>query len=225
MERNPNYWNKGLPYLDGIEVYHLLPFSPELGSAILSGRVDYARALDPATARKAAATPGLSTAKFYQSVIHATWMNAKRPPFDDPRLRRAMHLLFDKLVLVDVVKDVAPLMTGGFIYPFSEFATPTDQLAKRLGYQEDSGPAIKEAKSLLAGCRPEQYAITGFSWCGISTITSSSPRPCRRCSRRWAFKPTCGRRSNRFGSVTRRPATTIWPSAPSFQPCLTFRLL
>jgi ABC-type oligopeptide transport system substrate-binding subunit len=52
MERNSNYWNKGLPYLDGIEVYHLLPFSPELGAAILSGRVDYARALDPATARR-----------------------------------------------------------------------------------------------------------------------------------------------------------------------------
>src|ERR1700681_2060689 len=149
-ERNPNYWNKGLPYLDGIEVYHLLPFSPELGSAILSGRVDYARALDPATARKAAATPGLSTAKFYQSVIHATWINAKRPPFDDPRLRRAMHLLFEKQVLVDVVKDVAPLMLGGFIYPFSEFATPKDQLDKRLGYQEDSSAAIKEAKALVA---------------------------------------------------------------------------
>src|SRR5205085_7255088 len=124
--------------------------SPDLGSAILSGRVDYARALDPVTARKAAATAGLSTAKFYQSVIHATWLNAKRQPFDDPRVRRAMHLLFEKQVLVDVVKDVSPLMTGGFIYPFSEFATPKDQLAKRLGYQDDPAPAIKEAKSLLA---------------------------------------------------------------------------
>ena len=150
MERNPNYWNKGLPYLDGMEVYHLLPFSPELGAAILSGRVDYARALDPVTARKAAAISELSTAKFYQSVIHATWLNAKRKPFDDPRVRRAMHLLFEKQVLVDVVKDVSPLMTGGFIYPFSEFATPKDQLVKRVGYQEDSGAAIKEAKSLLA---------------------------------------------------------------------------
>src|SRR6202049_2878759 len=150
VERNPNYWNKGLPHLDGLEVYHLLPFSPELGGAILSGRVDYARALDPVTARKAAATAGLSTAKFYQSVIHPTWLNAKRQPFDDPRVRRAMHLLFEKQILVDVVKDVSPLMTGGFIYPFSEFATPKDQLVKRLGYQEDSGAAIKEAKSLLA---------------------------------------------------------------------------
>ena len=41
MEKNPNYWNKGLPYLDGIELYHVLPFSPEMGAAILSGRVDY----------------------------------------------------------------------------------------------------------------------------------------------------------------------------------------
>jgi ABC-type transport system substrate-binding protein len=80
--------------------------------------VDYARALDPVTAGKAATTPGLSTAKFYQSVIHATWLNAKRKPFDDPRVRRAMHLLFEKQVLVDVVKDVSPLMTGVFIYPF-----------------------------------------------------------------------------------------------------------
>jgi peptide/nickel transport system substrate-binding protein len=150
MERNQNYWNKGLPYLDAFEVYHLLPFSPELGAAILSGRVDYARALDPATARKAAATPGMSTARFYQSVIHATWINAKRQPFDDPRVRRAMHLLFEKQVLVDVVKDVAPLMIGGFIYPFSEFATPRDELAKRVGYQDDPDAAIKEAKALLA---------------------------------------------------------------------------
>ena len=150
MEKNPNYWNKGLPYLDGIEFYHLLPFSAELGSAVLSGRVDYARALDPVTARRAATMPTLSTAKFYQSVIHATWLNAKRKPFDDPRVRRAMHLIFDKQVLVDVVKDVSPLMVGGFIYPFSEFATPKDQLTNRLGYQGDSTAAIKEAKSLLA---------------------------------------------------------------------------
>ena len=76
----------------------------ELGAAILSGRVDYARALDPGTYRKAQAMPALSTAKFYQSVIHAVWINNKRKPFDDPRVRRAVHLLCDRQVLVDVVK-------------------------------------------------------------------------------------------------------------------------
>ena len=150
MEKNPNYWNKGVPYLDGIEFYHALPFSPELGSAILSNRVDYARICDPVTARKAAATNGMSTTAFYQSVIQGTWMNSKKKPLDDPRVRRALHLCLDRPVLVDVVKDVAPMMMGGMIYPFSEFATPIDQLKKRLGYQEDTTAAVKEAKSLMA---------------------------------------------------------------------------
>jgi ABC-type transport system substrate-binding protein len=150
FEKNPDYWNKPLPYLDGITFYHALPFSTELGSAILSGRVDYVRITDPVTWRKAKETPGMSVARFNQSVIQGTWVNSKKQPFDDPRVRRAMHLAFDRHTLVDVVKDVTPMRVGGFIYPFSEWATPTEELFKRVGYQEDSGPAIKEAKALLA---------------------------------------------------------------------------
>jgi peptide/nickel transport system substrate-binding protein len=149
MEKNKTYWNNGLPYLDGIEFYHALPFSPELGSAILSNRVDYARIVDPVTARKAKSVPGMSSTNFYQSVIQGTWMNNKKKPIDDPRVRRAIHLALDRPVLVDVVKDVAPMMMGGFIYPFSEFATPKDELAKRLGYQSDTAAAVKEAKALM----------------------------------------------------------------------------
>jgi ABC-type transport system substrate-binding protein len=150
MEANKNYWNKGLPYLDGLEFYHALPFSTELGSAILSGRVDYARIVDPVTTRKAKATPGMSTATFNQSVIQGTWVNTKHKPLDDPRVRRAFHLAFDRPVLIDVVKDVTPMRVGGFIYPFSEFATPPAELAKRVGYQEDNAAAVKEARGLMA---------------------------------------------------------------------------
>jgi len=150
MEKNPNYWNKGLPYLDGIEFYHALPFSTELGSSILSGRTDYIRITDPVTARKAKDMPGLKTTAFNQSVIQGCWANSKKKPFDDPRVRRALHLAFDRPTLVDVVKDVAPMQVGGFIYPFSEFATPKEELFKRPGYQTDTTAAAKEAKSLLA---------------------------------------------------------------------------
>lgn len=150
MEKNKDYWNKGLPYLDGIEFYHGLPFSPELGSALLSGRTDYARLIDPGTMRKVKATQGMSGTDFYQSVIQGTWMNNKKKPFDDPRVRRAVHLALDKHVLVDVVKDVAPMMVGGFIYPFSEFATPKEELYKKPGYQTDPNAAIKEAQGLMA---------------------------------------------------------------------------
>ena len=150
LEKNPDYWNKGLPYLDGVQFFSLLPFSSDLGSAILSNRVDYSRIVDPVTARKAKQTPGMSATAFNQSVIQGTWVNNRKKPFDDPRVRRAVHLAFDRPVLVDVVKDVAPMRVGGFIYPFSDFATPPAELAKRIGYQEDPSAALKEARALLA---------------------------------------------------------------------------
>jgi peptide/nickel transport system substrate-binding protein len=150
MEKNPHYWNKGLPYVDRLEIYHLPPFSPELGAALLSGKLDYARLLDPVSAKKVKDTPGMSATDFYQSVIQAVWVNNEKKPLNDPRVRRAMHLVFDRYVLVDVVKEVAPMLVGGFIYPFSEWATPAEELSKRLGYQRDPKASIQEARKLLA---------------------------------------------------------------------------
>ncbi len=149
MEKNPNYWNKGLPYLDRLEVYHMPPFSPELGSSFLSGKLDYARLLDPISWRKAKEMPGVSAAAFNQSVIQAFWMNQKKKPFQDVRVRRAIHLAMDRHVLVDVVKDTAPMQIGGFVYPFHEASTPKAELEKRLGYQKDPKAAIQEARKLM----------------------------------------------------------------------------
>jgi ABC-type transport system substrate-binding protein len=150
QERNPNYWNKGLPYVDRLEIYHLAPFSPELGSAFLSGKIDYARLLDPVSWRKAKEMPGVTAAQFNQSVIQAYWVNQKRKPFADPRVRRAIHLAMDRNALVDVVKDTAPMQIGGFVYPFHEASTPKAELVKRLGYQADTKAAVQEARKLMA---------------------------------------------------------------------------
>src|SRR5262249_39215000 len=149
FERNKNYWNENLPLLDGLEVYHALPFSPEMASALLSNRVDYVRVTDPGTMKRVAQSAGMSGAQYYQSVIPAGWPNNKRKSFNDPPVRRAMHLALDRAALVEMVKDLAPTMVGGFIYPFSEFATPKDELEKRVGYQPDPSTSIKEARALL----------------------------------------------------------------------------
>jgi peptide/nickel transport system substrate-binding protein len=149
QEKNPNYWNKGLPYLDRLEIYNLPPFSPELGAAFLAGKLDYARLLDPVSWRKAKEMPGVTAAAFNQSVIQAFWTNMKRKPFADARVRRAIHLAMDRPALVDVVRDTAPMQLGGFVYPFHEASTPRAELEKRLGYQKDIKPAVQEAKKLM----------------------------------------------------------------------------
>jgi ABC-type transport system substrate-binding protein len=150
MERNPDYWNKGLPLVDKLEVYHMFPFSPELGSSFLSGKVDYARLLDPVSWRKAKEMPGVTAAAFNQSVIQAFWTNmVKNKALADPRVRRAIHLAMDRHALVEVVKDTAPMQVGGFVYPFHEMSTPRAELEKKLGYQKDMKPAIQEARRLM----------------------------------------------------------------------------
>ena len=171
LERNPHYWNKGLPYLDRIEVYNFGPFSPEMGAAVLGGKLDYARIVDTATLRRAKQTAGMTGATYYQSVIDAVWINTGRKPFGDPRVRRAMHLALDRHALIDVVKEVAPYLVGGFVYPFSEWATPRNEMTRRLGYQQEPRPAVEEARRLMAeaglggGLRNVDFVVReGPSW-------------------------------------------------------------
>ena len=164
VEKNKDYWNKGLPYLDGIEFYNLVPFSPELGSGILSGRVDYGRVTDPVTFKKAQATKGMKVSSFNQSVIHATYTNTKKQPLADPRVRRAMHLALDRPTLIEAIKDVAPMQIGGFMYPFSDLATPKAELVKHLGYQDDPAAAEQGSQGTDGGRRlPERHSGPGLS--------------------------------------------------------------
>ena len=150
QERNPDYWNKGLPLVDKLEIYHMMPFSPELGSSFLSGKVDYARLLDPVSWRKAKEMQGVTATAFNQSVIQAFWTNmVKNKALADARVRRAIHLAMDRHTLVEVVKDTAPMQVGGFVYPFHEMSTPRAELEKKLGYQKDIKPAVQEARRLM----------------------------------------------------------------------------
>jgi peptide/nickel transport system substrate-binding protein len=122
---------------------------------------------------------------FNQSVIHATYTNTRKQPLADPRVRRAMHLALDRPTLIEAIKDVAPMQIGGFMYPFSDLATPKAELVKRLGYQDDPTAAEKEAKALMAAAG-HPNGIQGLDYLvrDSPAITSGRRRSRRCCSRR-----------------------------------------
>ena len=77
------------------------------------------------------------------------------------------------------------MQVGGFIYPFSEFATPKDELVKRIGYQDDPAAAEKEAKALMAAAGYTD-GIKGLDYPDPRRrqLSASGRRRSRRCCSR-----------------------------------------
>jgi len=149
MERNPDYWNKGLPLVDKLDVYHMfrsrLSSAPRSCPARSTTRGSWIGLLAQGQG-DAGRDRGRVQPERHPGVLDE---HAEEQALADPRVRRAIHLAMDRHTLVEVVKDTAPMQVGGFVYPFHEMSTPRAELEKKLGYQKDIKPAVQEARKLM----------------------------------------------------------------------------
>jgi ABC-type transport system substrate-binding protein len=152
MEAHEDYWNPELPYLDGVEVLHVNAWTPEVASALLSDRADFGITLEPQGCERVLAEPDMTCIYHPQTVQFALWINVNKPPFDDVRVRRAMHLVIDRDAIVGVVKNTTPMSSGtGFIFKFDKtYAQPIEVLEQRPGYRKPKDQDIADARVLLA---------------------------------------------------------------------------
>src|SRR2546425_11371109 len=95
LERNPDYWNPELPYVDGIEVFHL-EFGPKTGAACLAHTIDFCWGIYPVSEKKAQRMKGLTTARVYPTTYSGLWLNFRTKHTDDIRVRRAVNLVLDR---------------------------------------------------------------------------------------------------------------------------------
>jgi peptide/nickel transport system substrate-binding protein len=163
-KKNPNYWDKGKPYLDG---YRAL-FIRDSGAQVAAVRGERAhiqfRGFSPAERDSLVQALGPKIA-----VQESAWdcallvaMNHDKKPFDDKRVRRALTLALDRyqgsqaLSKIAIVKEVA-----GVQVPGTPFATPQAELEKLAGYGRDIAKSRAEARRLLkeAGV-PDGFAFT-----------------------------------------------------------------
>jgi peptide/nickel transport system substrate-binding protein len=151
-ERNPDYYHKGLPYLDGfIGVY--APKQVTRVEAIRSDRAAIEFRGFPPSVRdelKKAVGDQLAVQTSDWNCGGILTPNHKKKPFDDVRVRRALTLAIDRWHTAPELSKVAIVHTvGGVTFPGSPLAASKAELEKLAGYWPDIEKSRAEAKRLL----------------------------------------------------------------------------
>jgi len=144
LRRNPDYYEEGLPYLDGV-VFKLLGDETSIIAALRSRSVDMAWLKDPKVAQNVArTTPGLISVPGVSSRYIPIFFKLTEKPFNDVRVRRALSLALNR-------KQIVGTVLGG--YGSVGTFLPPSQLAGYKGdgsdlpyYQQD----VPRARQLLA---------------------------------------------------------------------------
>ncbi|HEV8474785.1 MAG TPA: ABC transporter substrate-binding protein, partial [Methylomirabilota bacterium] len=152
LERNPEYFVPGRPYLDGIR-YPIITERSTRQAALQSGRLDAAMPLEMtktmAETVKAAA-PSLVVAETGQIGSDNVIMNHKRAPFDNVNVRRAISLAMDRQAFVQGVRHGgAKVGTTVMPRPFGAWGLPDKEMRGLPGYR-GSQPDKAESRRLLA---------------------------------------------------------------------------
>src|SRR5262249_18859 len=96
--KNPDYWKKDRPYLDGIE-WHIMPDRPTGNLTFIGGKFDiispYGTTL-PLMRDIKASVPNADCVLTSTNVSRNLIMNPGKPPFDNADLRRAVALSLDR---------------------------------------------------------------------------------------------------------------------------------
>src|SRR6266403_1497547 len=163
-KRNPNYWDKGKPYLDGFRAIFISSSSAQV-AAIRGERAHIQfRGFSPAERDSLVNALGKKITVQESPWDCAAWVaiNQDKKPFDDKRVRRALTLALDRYQASQALSKIAYVKeVAGVQVPGTPFATPPDELEKLAGYGRDIKKSRAEARRLLreAGV-PDGYAFT-----------------------------------------------------------------
>jgi peptide/nickel transport system substrate-binding protein len=121
LTRNPNYWQEGLPHLDGITGLAVSDVATKIES-VVSGDVDFADPGDYSSTRKLEAAQGIEVLENPFGFPYTMGIDMRAKPYDDPRVRRAIKMLMDRQRFVDIVaQGAATPIADLFVHPEDPF--------------------------------------------------------------------------------------------------------
>ncbi len=162
-KKNPNYWDKGKPYLDGYRAIFITDSAAQVAAIRGERAMIQFRGFSPAERDSLVQALGkkITVQESPWNCLILVALNHDKKPFDDKRFRRALTLALDRyqgsqaLSKIAIVKEVA-----GVQVPGTQFATPAAELEKLAGYGRDIAKNRADAKRLLK----EAGVPDGFSF-------------------------------------------------------------
>jgi peptide/nickel transport system substrate-binding protein len=149
--KNPDYFVKGRPYLDGIKFVVIRDRSTQI-AAVQSGQLDVAgTGWNRTNAEDAkAGAPKLVLVEMDNNVNDNVLINFRKPPFNDRRVRQAINLALDRKAYLVGPRQGAATFGGALLpRPAGVWGLPAVEVA-RLAGMGDPGKQKAEAKRLLA---------------------------------------------------------------------------
>ncbi|MEN8244764.1 MAG: ABC transporter substrate-binding protein [Thermodesulfobacteriota bacterium] len=137
LEKNKNYWMKGLPKLDKVTM-HIIPERAVQVQGLISGQVDVSYIIDQEDAPMLNSSPDVQINEKLTSLIMVMPMNCSRPPLDDLRVRQAITHAIDKQKVLDVAygggKPIATFMdySNAYYKDFTDLYPYDPAKAKKL---------------------------------------------------------------------------------------------
>jgi len=151
--RNPDYFVKGRPYLDGYKFFISTETSVR-AAAIRSGRAHIEFRNLPLPEVEAIKKQHGDRVVVQQTPFTAWWgiaLQNQVKPFNDVRVRKALSLGIDRPSASKVLYPLTGLQgVGGLMRPGTEWAMPPAELEKFPGYGKDIEKNRAEARRLLA---------------------------------------------------------------------------
>src|SRR5690606_31292581 len=157
----PNYWKQGKPYLDGVEWTIVRSRSTRV-LGFIAGEFDMTFPVDitvPLLKDIQSQRPQATCEMQPTNVSTNLLVNRKAPPFDNPKILKAMMLTIDRQAFIDILSEGQSDMGGAMLPPpEGQWGLPKERLAKLPGYSPDVKKSREEARKLMqeAGYGPDK---------------------------------------------------------------------
>lgn len=123
LDRNPAYWEPGLPHLAGLK-FNIVPEAATRQLGIQGGTYRMVPALDAASAQALAGNARTRVLQAQDLAYSVIGLNVTKPPFDKPEVREAANLAIDRAQLADAAYFGKAVPAGPLSPALTDWALP-----------------------------------------------------------------------------------------------------